>query len=598
MNNKFIKKSIWTILTLFISIFGIWFLLNNQNDFLSFIKDQKETSSVISEENSDLTSKVSPQPSNTPQPIEPSTEPTPTPLSSSDSTNNSLTEPESTATPVSENQPISNSPSPDKSNMYEHFDVVLIGSEIEGLYLARAALDEGLKVKILDPRQNFGGQLLQAEMQFLDEPKDELNNSLLQGRVKELFNGFKKSTIRKQSEFKSYVDNLIKSIPIESGITIQDVISTSAQAPSKETKLAGIIYSNSSQEVKKITANYWVDNSDYAALIKRLDVTRFPGLEKLYAQKQIEYMSAGMMMKFKNVDWSLFRKTVNSLPQAERNDKFGPAYVDDHFAINFSGMSKKYKSSNDRVFLRGLNAVYQRDGEVLINALLVYTIDPSDPKSIEEAVSLGTKEMPLVLEHFRNNLPGWENAELNGIPAYPYIREYNHYEMDYMLKPSDLLSGRMFWDNVSIGGYPLDLQGIFSNKWGIEMGRPDKYGMPLRSFMLKNYENVLVAGKNVGSLAIAYGSTRIQPNTIIAAESIGIMLGQIHKENKRLKQLTQLDMTKLQLYIEKKYKIKLTGIIAKNKINGWSEEEIQKLDEGKIIYPKYIVEKNAQTVNP
>jgi hypothetical protein len=30
----------------------------------------------------------------------------------------------------------------------EHIDVVVIGSELEGLYLARAAADEGLKVKV------------------------------------------------------------------------------------------------------------------------------------------------------------------------------------------------------------------------------------------------------------------------------------------------------------------------------------------------------------------------------------------------------------------------------------------------------------------
>ncbi|UUZ86609.1 FAD-dependent oxidoreductase [Paenibacillus sp. P26] len=157
----------------------------------------------------------------------------------------------------------------------------------------------------------------------------------------------------------------------------------------------------------------------------------------------------------------------------------------------------------------------------------MYTVDPSDSKSVADALELGKKEMPLILDHFRKNITGWEHAELNGFPNYLYIREYNHYESDYVLKPSDMLGAKMFWDNVSIGGYPLDLQGTSANKWGIEMGRPDKYGMPLRSFLLKNYDNVIMAGKNVGSSAIAYGSARIQPNTSLAAETIGILLGQI-----------------------------------------------------------------------
>lgn len=187
--------------------------------------------------------------------------------------------------------------------------------------------------------------------------------------------------------------------------------------------------------------------------------------------------------------------------------------MNESFAIGLSGMTSQYKPSNDRVFLRGLNAVNQRDGEVLINALLIYTVDPSDPKSVEGGLELGRKETPLILNHFRKGMVGWENAEINGYPNYLYIREYNHYETDYVLKPSDMLGGHMFWDNVSIAGYPLDLQGTSANKWGIEMGRPDKYGMPLRSFLLKNYDNVIVAGKNVApppSPTAAPASSRIR----------------------------------------------------------------------------------------
>ncbi|SDP12340.1 FAD dependent oxidoreductase [Paenibacillus sp. yr247] len=467
----------------------------------------------------------------------------------------------------------------------EHIDVVVIGSELEGLYLARAAADEGLKVKVLDPHKAFGGQILQSQMLFLDETRDDQGHLLIQGRVKELFDGFRNAKIRKLPEFTTYMNKLMKDIPIESGIVINEI--EQINTPDHMHKVASIVYSTNQNEKKKITASYWVDNSDYAALISRLDAKRLPGLEKFYGQKDIEYMSAGMMMKFTHVDWKQFNTAFNLLKPDEKSKQFGGGYVSDSFAIGLSGMTKAYHPSNDRVFLRGLNAVNQRDGEVLINALLVYTVDPSRPDSIQEAVNLGNKETALILNHFRKTLPGWEHAELGELPAYPYVREYNHYEMDYVLKPSDLLSGTMFWDNVSIGGYPLDLQGTSANKWGIEMGRPDKYGMPLRSFLLKNYENVIAAGKNVGSSAIAYGSTRIQPNTSLAAESIGVILGQLHG-NQKLREINPEEMAKLQQYLALHYQIKLTGVTGKNKISGWNEEEIRKLDTGEITYPTYI----------
>jgi hypothetical protein len=111
--------------------------------------------------------------------------------------------------------------------------------------------------------------------------------------------------------------------------------------------------------------------------------------------------------------------------------------------------------------------------------------------------------------------------------------------------------------------------------------------MPLRSFMLKNYDNVLVAGKNVGASAIAYGSARIQPNTSLAAESIGIILGQIHGK-KKLRSITEADMPALHQYLESKYHIKLTGTKGHNKLAGWTPDEIAKLDSGEITYPSYV----------
>ncbi|UQZ86551.1 FAD dependent oxidoreductase [Paenibacillus konkukensis] len=497
--------------------------------------------------------------------------------------------PQAAATPESlpggSSQTPKPTPTPEPPIPSEHADVAVFGSELEGMYLARAAADEGLKVKVLDPRDAIGGQLLQGQMLFLDETRDDQYHSLVQGRAKELFDGFRNGKIRKLPEFQQYYDKLSKDISIESGVSIQSV----QEAPGKfgPHAVESVIYTDKSGAKKKIEADYWVDNTDFAALLGKLQSKRMPGLEQFYGQSNIEYMSSGMMMLFKNVDWEKFKTSFNNMTPEQRRAKYGGGSVNESFAIGLSGMTDAYKPTNDRVFLRGLNAVNQRDGQVAINAFLIYTVDPSDDKSVAEAMELGKKEIPLILEHFRKNITGWEHAELNGFPNYLYIREYNHYESDYVLKPSDMLGAKMFWDNVSIAGYPLDLQGTSANKWGIEMGRPDKYGMPLRSFLLKDYDNVIMAGKNVGASAIAYGSARIQPNTSLAAETIGILLGQLYGK-KALRELKEADMPALDSYLESKYKIKLTGVKGNNKIAGWTSDEIAKLDTGEIVYASYV----------
>jgi hypothetical protein len=473
----------------------------------------------------------------------------------------------------------------------EKADIVLIGTELEGMYLARAAADEGLKVKIIDPREAVGGQLLQGEMLFLDEPRDDQGRSLVQGRVKELFDGYKSGKLRKQSEFAAYFhDKLLMDLPLESGIRIENIETKPGR--NGEKAIAALVYRTRDGQTKKIEADYYVDNTDFAALVSKLDATRLPGLETVYGLNHIEFMASGMMMKFKNVDWRKFNNSFNSLTREQINKQFGGGYVNDSYAIGLTGITNKYQPTTDKVHLRGLNALNQRDGEVIINAFLIFDVDPSSEAAIHEAMEIGKNEIPRILEHFRKSLPGWENAELNGFPNYLYIREFNHYETDYVLQVSDVLSGRMFWNNVSIAGYPLDLQGVREVKWGIEMGRPDKYGMPLSSFLLKNYENVIVAGKLVGASAVAYGSARIQPNTSLAAESIGVILGQIHGK-KKLKELNEDDMRALHQYLETNYRIKLTGVQGNNKIAGWTEEEIRKLNTGEIVYPAYVNKRKA-----
>jgi len=153
-----------------------------------------------------------------------------------------------------------------------------------------------------------------------------------------------------------------------------------------------------------------------------------------------------------------------------------------------------------------------------------------------------------------------------------------------VLQGTDLMSGRMFWDNVSIGGYEIDLQGTLNSKWGSRRGTPDKYGMPLRSFLAKGYRNVIVAGKNVGASAVAYGSARIQAQTALAAETIGLMLGRIDGKY-ALIDTTPAQMKELQDWIRNEYRITLTGVTAADKISGLSEAQRQSFNEGKLIIP-------------
>lgn len=435
------------------------------------------------------------------------------------------------------------------------YDVVVIGSELEGVLLAKKAHDLGLNVLILDPREKPGGQLIQGKMLVLDEPKNNQKQSLIQGELKKLYDGYNAGTIRKDKQFEQYYHKLIAGIPIASGIRITKV-QTAKVEPFHSVQ--SLTFQKKDKSVYTIQSRYWVEDTDYNALTSLLKVKRLPGVESIFHGTKPDYMAATYMLKFKNVDWSkLHRATLKDYPLSNLVKKYGPnTYVDHDFGTGFSKVTAKYKTHDPQLKLRGINSTYQNNGEVIMNALLIYNVNPADTASVNSAIKKAKEEAPSILKFMRSNIPGYEHAELGSFPDYLYIRDYNRYETEYVLQYEDEMNSKMFWDNVTIGGYPVDIQGTQSVPNGKGYGKPDHYGIPLRSFELKSYDNVLVAGKNVGASAKAYGSVRIMPTTALAGETIGIILGS-ELEGKQLRQLTPADFKRIDQDLKKKYAIHL-----------------------------------------
>ncbi|MEC0242165.1 FAD-dependent oxidoreductase [Paenibacillus dokdonensis] len=434
------------------------------------------------------------------------------------------------------------------------YDVVVVGSELQGVLLAREAQNLGLSVLILDPREKPGGELIQGEMLFLDEPFNKERKSLVQGEMKNLFHKYNKGKVRDIDEFTDYYNGLIENIPLKSGIKISKV---NEAAAGESHMMQSLMYTDRDQKDYKLEAGYWVENTDFNALTGKLKhKKRIPGMEVVEKSNQPDYMGATYMLKYKNVDWRKLNKDVLShYPLSNVQELYGPnTYVDWNFAVGFSNIMGKYTPAEKLLRLRGLNIANQGNGHVIINGLIMYNVDPSSDDSVNEALRKGRVEAPHILEYLRTHLAGFENAEMNGYPSYLYIRDFNRFETDYVLKYEDVMSGKMFWDNVSIGSYPVDLQGTVNIPHGISYGVPDSYGIPLRSFQLKEYDNVLVVGKNIGADIKAYGTSRIMPNNALAAQTIGVILG-YESQKKQLKDLTPEDFKRIHHYLKRKYKI-------------------------------------------
>lgn len=434
------------------------------------------------------------------------------------------------------------------------YDVVVIGSELQGVLLAREAQKLGLSVMVLDPREKPGGELIQGEMLFLDEPFNKQRKSLVQGEMKTLFKEYNKGKIRDLDEFTDYYNKLIRDLPLKSGVKINAVHEAAA---GQSHTMQSLLYTDRDRRQYKLEAGYWVENTDFNALTGKLQhKKRIPGMEVVEKSDQPDYMGATYMLRYKNVDWKkLYKDVLKHYPLANVQKVFGPnTYVDRNFGVGFSNIMSQYQPANQLVRLRGLNISNQGNGEVIINGLIMYNVDPSSDASVNKALRKGQVEAPRILEFLRTHLAGFEKAQMNGYPSYLYIRDFNRYETDYVLKYEDVMKGRMFYDNVSIGAYPVDLQGTVNIPHGISFGSPEPYGIPLRSFLLKEYNNVIVVGKNIGADIKAYGTARIMPNNALAAQSIGVILAYESKK-KQLKDLTPEDFERIHRYLKRRCKI-------------------------------------------
>jgi FAD dependent oxidoreductase len=189
---------------------------------------------------------------------------------------------------------------------------------------------------------------------------------------------------------------------------------------------------------------------------------------------------------------------------------------------HFGGYPAKYQALEEGIRLRGLNLGQQDDGTVLVNALLIYGINPYDAASTVDGFAKAEREAPRIIEYLKQELPGFENASYGGVADELYIRETRHLNAECTLTTDDVLDNRVTERAVAAGGYPLDVQTLTPYDNGYVYGTPDIYGVELCVNVPLEIENLWVVGRSAGYDAIAASSARVVPFGMVLAEAVGV----------------------------------------------------------------------------
>jgi hypothetical protein len=180
-----------------------------------------------------------------------------------------------------------------------------------------------------------------------------------------------------------------------------------------------------------------------------------------------------------------------------------------------------YEPHDQLIRLRGFNAARQRDGKVLINALLILGVDPLDIASCEDAVNRGNDELEYLLPYIRDNFTGFGKAQLSSTAEQLYVRESRHFLGEYQLTIDDVLGNRDQWDKIAIGSYPADVQPSTLNPYGTVVGSPDRYAVPFRCIVPADIENLLIVGRSASYTSMAAASARVLPLGMAVGEAAG-----------------------------------------------------------------------------
>ena len=161
----------------------------------------------------------------------------------------------------------------------------------------------------------------------------------------------------------------------------------------------------------------------------------------------------------------------------------------------------------------------------MINTIRQTGIDGTDADSLTAGTIQGRRENFELLNIMRAHFPGFRNAAVRQIAPVLGIRETRRIRCEYMLTVQDLIEGTTFADSIAVSGYGWDLphpkKPSFQPLHGIKR-KSDFAELPYRCLIPKGLDNLLVAGRCIGTQRDVSGVMRVMGVCIAIGEAAGI----------------------------------------------------------------------------
>ncbi|RTE08274.1 FAD-dependent oxidoreductase [Paenibacillus whitsoniae] len=244
--------------------------------------------------------------------------------------------------------------------------------------------------------------------------------------------------------------------------------------------------------------------------------------------------------------WDLMAKRLNG-------DDDVNSGVNEVSVYGYKEMSNYPAINKTRAKMRGLNMGRQNDNTVLINSLQIFGVDTFNPQSVKEAFDIGKQELPNVVDYMKKTFPEFATLELDGTAPELYVRETRHMQGEYRLSIVDVCTNADQWDRIGFGSYPVDIQRISPTDSGTVVCKPKQYAIPFRSLVPLKVDGLLVVGRAASYDTLPHGSARVIPTGMAEGEAAGAAAAQAKQENKSFRELSasKESIAKLQAQLNK-----------------------------------------------
>ncbi|MFC5447211.1 FAD-dependent oxidoreductase [Paenibacillus aestuarii] len=400
----------------------------------------------------------------------------------------------------------------------DSYDVIVVGTDPEGVAAAVSAARNGLSTLLVDGRNRdrLGGLMTLGELNTIDMNYAPKTNPL--GRPEVFNKGFFSEWYAKLEgdsfDVNTAANAFYDLVRGEKNIDVllkAQKIDPLVKAGGSAVQGAEITLADGSKQA--VQASSVIDATQDGDFAAAAGVPFTFGRQDLGDPKS--RMAVTVVFRLKHVTpdvWDKMSARAKTEPGGGANDVSIWGYRD---------MSNYPPVNKERAKMRGLNVGRENDDTVLINSLQIFNVDTFNPQSVQEAFEIANKELPNVVAYMKTTFPELANVELAGTASELYVRETRHMQGEYRLNIVDVCSNADQWDRIGFGSYPVDIQRTSPTDNGNVVCHPTQYAIPFRSLVPQKVDGLLVVGRAASYDTLPHGSARVIPTGMAEGEAAG-----------------------------------------------------------------------------